>query len=91
MIGRGHRGRTDANHNEIVKALRAVGCSVQSLATVGHGCPDLLVGRAGNIWLMEIKSGEGKLTASERDWIANWTGPTVWIVRAVNEALDLVR
>ena len=39
--------RTDSNHEEIVKALRAVGATVQSLAGVGHGVPDLLVGYQG--------------------------------------------
>lgn len=36
-------GRIDANQAEIVKALRAIGCSVQSLAGVGNGCADLVV------------------------------------------------
>jgi len=37
------RTRRDANHAEIVKTLRSVGCSVLDLAAVGGGCPDLLV------------------------------------------------
>lgn len=36
--------RVDANHSQIVKALRQCGVSVLSLAPVGHGCPDLLIG-----------------------------------------------
>src|SRR5580700_7594734 len=49
-----HRPRIDANHVEIVKALRQAGASVQSLAGVGKGCPDLLVARAGQMWLIEV-------------------------------------
>ena len=36
--------RVDQNHVEIVKALRDHGAFVVSLATVGKGVPDLLVG-----------------------------------------------
>ena len=35
--------KVDANQGEIVKALRAHGCEVLSLAPMGGGCPDLLV------------------------------------------------
>ena len=33
--------RTDFNQQEIINALRAIGCSVQDLSQVGRGCPDL--------------------------------------------------
>ena len=49
--------KVDANHGEIVEALRAEGASVQSLAGVGAGCPDLAVGLAGMSFLIEIKDG----------------------------------
>lgn len=39
--------RVDANHLDIVRALRDVGTSVCSLASVGHGVPDLLIGMSG--------------------------------------------
>ena len=39
--------KIDDNQPEIVKALREIGCSVQSLASVGGGCADLLVGYQG--------------------------------------------
>lgn len=35
--------KVDANHEQVVTALRAAGASVLSLAAVGNGCPDLLV------------------------------------------------
>jgi Holliday junction resolvase len=47
--------RVDTNHKEIVKALRDAGATVVSLAAMKHGCPDLLVGYAGETLLMEIK------------------------------------
>ena len=48
--------KIDANQTEIVKALRQVGASVQSLASTGKGCPDLLVGFRGVNWLLEVKA-----------------------------------
>lgn len=47
--------RADRVQPAIVAALRAAGCSVQSLGEVGNGCPDLLVARAGQTWAIEVK------------------------------------
>ena len=50
--------KVDANHGEIVEALLSVsGVKVHSLAGVGCGVPDLLVGAEGLTWLVEIKDG----------------------------------
>ena len=46
-------GKIDANQPEIVAALRDAGCSVLSLAQLGGGVPDLLIGR-GNLMLLVI-------------------------------------
>lgn len=67
------RGRTDNNQAQIVRDLRAVGCFVQSLASIGDGCPDLLVIRAGKVHLLEVKDGskpasKRKLTPAETKW-----------------------
>lgn len=86
---RGHAGRTDANHTAIVRALRDVGASVQSLASVGNGCVDLLVGWRNGTWIMEIKTEDGTLTPAEQRWHANWRGP-VYIVRSPDEALQVI-
>ena len=81
--------RVDANQSEIVQALRAAGCSVQSLASVRHGCPDVLAGRDGANYVLEIKSPTGTLTSAERQWQADWRGQ-VAVVRSVEEALHAV-
>lgn len=52
------RPRIDANQPDIVKALRKMGAFVQSLAAVGDGCPDLLVGFRGKTYLIEVKDGD---------------------------------
>ena len=47
--------KVDRNQTEIVQALRDYGAFVVSLATVGKGVPDLLVGFKRHTILMEIK------------------------------------
>jgi Holliday junction resolvase len=83
--------RVDANQTAIVNALRWAGCSVQSLATVGKGCPDLLVGKYGITVLMEIKDGDkGKVRDSQVEWMDNWMGGPVAVVRSIEDALRAV-
>lgn len=86
--------RLDDNHTAIVTKLRQACCAVQSLASVGNGCPDLLVSRNGQMWLMEVKDGDKspsrqRLTEDEALWISKWKAP-VHIVRTVDEALALI-
>lgn len=86
--------KIDANQVEIVKALRQVGASVQSLAATGKGCPDLLVGFRGVNFLMEVKDGEKvkskrKLTPDQVEWHDSWRG-RVYVVEGVDQALDIV-
>jgi hypothetical protein len=71
--------RVDGNHTDIMTTFRALGCSVQSIASVGKGCPDLMVGRDGWTVPVEVKDGDKppsarKLTPDEEIWRANWKG-----------------
>ena len=77
--------RTDANHRAIVTALRKAGAQVLDLHRVGNDCPDLLVNSvAGELFLMEIKSGRAKQTAGQRAFARRWP---VTVVRTPDEAL----
>lgn len=78
--------RTDANQPDIVKALRKAGCSVQILAGVGDGCPDLMVGYRRRTIAMEVKLPGEKLNKLQRAWHDTWTGE-VCVVRSVDDAL----
>lgn len=89
------RGRVDVNQPEIVAALRKIGASVQSLADIGHGCPDLLVGFRGDTFLLEIKDGSKPpsarvLTPDEGVWMAMWRGGPYHVVSSVDEALEAI-
>lgn len=84
--------KVDASQAEIVEALRKMGCTVQSLAKVGDGCPDLLVGYMYANILMEVKEPavKGKLRRSQADWHKKWQG-VVGVVQTPEEAIQLVR
>lgn len=87
-------GRLDNNHNQIVDGLRKAGCSVNSLAGLGHGIPDILVGFRGVNYLFEIKQ-EGlppsatQLTDQERIWHLAWQGQ-VDTVFSLTEAFEII-
>jgi Holliday junction resolvase len=84
-------GRLDENHRKIVKMLRLSGATVQSLADVGKGCPDILVGRGGKNYLFEIKQSEkSKLTPAEEEWHDRWRGAPVRVITTADEALEIV-
>lgn len=89
------RPRKDRNHPQIVNALRDVGYTVQDLAGVADGCPDILVGgidrRTGvrRDWPVEIKMPGEPLTDDQEVWHATWGG-TVYIVESVDDAYRLV-
>lgn len=87
--------RVDANQSTIVRALRDIGASVQSLADLGKGVPDLLVGYRGNNWLMEVKDwkqppSKRRLTPDEKKWHQSWNGQ-VHVVETFDEALKIIQ
>lgn len=78
--------KVDGNHAEIVAALEKVGATVQSLAQIGRGCPDVLCAYGGDLFLLEFKSAKGKTNKAQDDWHAAWKS-TVYVVRTAQEAL----
>lgn len=94
-----YAAKIDANQPDIVAALRMIGCSVQSMAGIGDGCPDLLVGFKGKFFpmnlCMEVKDGAKvpsaqQLTKAEAEWFDTWRGQKI-VVRSVAEALAVVQ
>ena len=81
--------RVDKNQKDIVIALRDAGYSVQHLHSVGSGCPDILVGINGINVLIEIKEGDGKLTAAQIVFHSSWKGQ-IAIARDKEEAIRIV-
>ena len=84
--------KIDSNHIAVVQALRKAGATVQSLAGVGKGVPDLLVGIRGRTALFEVKDGDKvpskqKLTPDQLAWHAAWNGGTLAVVDGPESAL----
>jgi len=87
-------GKIDDNQHEIIAALRKIGCSVISLANVGGGCPDILVGCRGINYLIEIKDSakvpsKQRLTPDQVEFHRKWDGQ-INICTTVDEAIALV-
>lgn len=81
--------RVDANHSEIVRALRAIGCSVDDTSRVAGGFPDLTVGYRGRTLVLEVKSGAGKLTPAQVAWHSAYRGEA-YVVSNVDQAIAVV-
>jgi len=87
--------KIDANQTQVVEALRAAGATVQSLAAVGQGVPDLLVGFQSKTLLMEVKDGRKppsarQLTDQQLTWHGAWRGGPVVIVDGPDAALRML-
>lgn len=85
--------KRDANEQPIIEALETCGCSVSQINS-DDGITDLVVGRAGVNYLLEVKDGSKpksaqKLTPPQEVWHAGWKGQKA-IVRNVTEALVAV-
>ena len=77
----------DANHAEIVEAYERLFCSVFEADTVGFGFPDLVVGISGVTCLVEIKTPDGVLEATQERFIQEWRGQKVVIVRTEEQVI----
>lgn len=80
------RGRRDDNEPEIVQALEQAGCHVRAAEREPY---DLVVGRAGRTYLLEVKTRTGTLTASQISMRASWGGHYA-VVRTPAQALKAV-
>ena len=87
--------KIDANQEQVVTVLRAAGATVQSLAGVGKGVPDLLVGYQGQTLLMEVKDGNKSpsarlLTEDQLRWHGSWKGGALAVVDSPDAALRMI-
>ena len=86
--------KLDVNHNEILRAARDLGATTQSLASIGDGCPDAVIGYKGHNLIIEIKNGgeipsRRKLTEDEERWHSDWRGQ-VAVVESVDDLMELL-
>lgn len=88
------RGKVDANQSLIVETLRKAGATVKSLASLGNGAPDLLVGFRRQNWIMEVKDpsqppSKRRLTDDEKAFHLSWQGQ-ICVIETPEEALILI-
>ena len=71
--------KTDINQSRIVDALRKCGYSVAVTSSIGNGFPDLVAGKGGINFLIEVKQpGKEKgLTTHQIEFIARWRGNVI--------------
>ena len=87
--------KIDANQEAVVSALRAAGASVQSLAAVGKGVPDLLCQYEGTFYLIEVKDGrkppsKRQLTPDQVKWHEEWKCAFLGVVENPEQALKFI-
>lgn len=85
------QSKRDANHGEISEVFRSLGFTVLDISAVGGGCPDIVVGRRGYNWLIEIKDGSKppsarKRTVDELTFAVHWNGQ-VKVISSRDEAI----
>jgi hypothetical protein len=84
--------RVDANHKELVKALRDMGCSVFDTSRVAGGFPDCVVGKNQKTVLVEFKSSvTAKFTPAQDMFMLNWKGSTVCRIHDIEGVKNLVK
>ena len=86
------KAKIDGNHGQIVLALRRLGFSVLSLAAVGKGCPDLVVGKHSKNYLLEVKDGTKppsarRLTDDQHKFYQSWLGQ-YQVIKSVEEVIE---
>jgi hypothetical protein len=86
--------RIDQNHRAIVDGLRAVGATVQSLAPLGKGAPDIACGWRSQNYFFEIKNpnqpkSKRQLTIAEEVWHSQWKGQ-VCVIESLEDALRTI-
>ena len=86
--------KKDANQNDIVAALIAIGCTVADTSMAGDGFPDLVVGIAGTNLLLEVKDeaqppSKQRLTTDQQLFHSQWKGP-IYVVNSVDQAIRIV-
>lgn len=80
----------DANHKAIVAALMYHGAIVADMGNAGGGVPDLLCGFRGVLFLVEVKTATGALSAKQREFFDAWTEYPALVLRSPDDVFDVM-
>lgn len=78
-------GQRDKNEPAVIEALEAQGFTVDRIS--GKGLPDLLISKAGRMWLCEVKMPKGTHRPAQIAFNEKWQGPPILVLRTVEDAL----
>jgi hypothetical protein len=87
MTLRRFANKRDISEPAIVELLRAAGCTVVLMDKP----TDLLIGYRGKTAIAECKTGKGKLTKDQKDFLASWRGSPVIILRTPADAIETLK
>jgi len=84
--------KVDESQQGCVAVARGIGAFVFLTHQVGKGFPDAVIGYRGNLYLIEFKTGKGKLEEDQAEFAQKMdaVGVTVHVVRNPNEMLALL-
>jgi hypothetical protein len=89
------RARTDGNHAEFGKSMRACGWLMYDMSRVGQGFPDWLgCAPDGSVWLIELKDpskppSARSLTEDQQKWHQAWRRcATLLVVTSAQEVIE---
>jgi hypothetical protein len=91
-----YKQRRDANHEELSKAFRKLGASVEDMVRTGvEGWPDVCVGFLSVTHLVEYKNpltsyGRSGLSKNQKSFADGWKGERIWVVDSVEAVVDLI-
>lgn len=78
--------KVDKNQGEIVSAYRAMGFSIVDTSRVGQGFSDLVVGKFGRTYLVEVKTLTGAMEKTQRNFKKEWRG-CYRVVRTLDDVI----
>ncbi len=76
--------KRDTSEPEVIDTLERLGWSVGRWSA--KGAPDLVIAKDHWLFLVECKTGKGKLTEDQQAWHARWRGLKPIILRDATEA-----
>ena len=82
-----NRQRSDSNQAEIVKELRAIGCTV--VVVSAKECWDLQVGWRGKNYMFEVKQPGKELRDSQKEFHDEWRGQ-IDRIECVEDAIEIM-
>ena len=72
-----------------IAAFEDAGATVVSLARMGGGCPDVLIGYRGRLALCETRP-DAPLSDERLAWYGSWRGPAVTVLHSTEDVVRVL-